>query len=177
MSSEWRVDANGSVILTRVFSASTGNVDAPREGAPEIPSATAEQQSLKEPERAASAATVNHVRVTSKIEDTFSPADSGGAFQNADCPVDADAPEGERMLQKKTGGKRKTFRQVVLCPLFLTDLLWISVQRLRSWIFVGMFNPWITRLACGDKTLGKNLQVSVLVVAWITCDFIVVYSP
>jgi hypothetical protein len=50
--------------------------------------------------------------------------------------------------------KPKTFRQVVLSPLFVTDVVWISVHRLRSWLFVGMFNPWITQLACGDRALG-----------------------
>lgn len=55
----------------------------------------------------------------------------------------------------------KTFRQVVLSTLFLTDLVWMCTQRLRSWIFVGMFNSWITRLACGDKMAG-NLSIILL---------------
>ncbi|XP_076434626.1 LOW QUALITY PROTEIN: equilibrative nucleobase transporter 1-like [Babylonia areolata] len=63
--------------------------------------------------------------------------------------------ETERMLGGGVGGrtKQKTFLKVALSPLFLTDVMWISVQRLRSWIFVGMFNTWITRLACGDKAV------------------------
>ncbi|XP_025089187.1 solute carrier family 43 member 3-like isoform X2 [Pomacea canaliculata] len=73
----------------------------------------------------------------------------------------AEEGEGLQSVQEKDGvipsdGRptdSKTFRQVALSPLFITDLVWMCVQRLRSWIFVGMFNPWITRLACGDKSL------------------------
>ncbi|XP_041349137.1 solute carrier family 43 member 3-like [Gigantopelta aegis] len=47
----------------------------------------------------------------------------------------------------------KDFSKIALSPLFLFDLMWICIQRLINWFFVGFFNPWITRLACGDKSV------------------------
>ncbi|KAL5016279.1 hypothetical protein ScPMuIL_005868 [Solemya velum] len=47
----------------------------------------------------------------------------------------------------------KTFKQEMLSPLFMWDLMWMCFQRLRSWFFIGAFNPWITHMAGGDKAL------------------------
>ncbi|XP_071093116.1 equilibrative nucleobase transporter 1-like [Haliotis cracherodii] len=46
-----------------------------------------------------------------------------------------------------------TMLEVMKTPLFMCNLMWMCFQRLRSWFFVGMFNVWITRLACGDKAV------------------------
>lgn len=57
-------------------------------------------------------------------------------------------------LDEKThAAENMTFRQVLCSPLFWTHLVWFSSQRFRNWIFVGVFNPWITRLACGDTSI------------------------
>ncbi|KAK6190672.1 hypothetical protein SNE40_002484 [Patella caerulea] len=45
------------------------------------------------------------------------------------------------------------FSKMLLSPLFLWDLMWMCFQRLRNWMFIGVFNPWMTRLACGDKSI------------------------
>ncbi|XP_064612367.1 equilibrative nucleobase transporter 1-like [Liolophura sinensis] len=50
-------------------------------------------------------------------------------------------------------GERETSLRKELCsPLFIMEVAWMSFQRLRSWLFVGVFNPWITTLAAGDQT-------------------------
>ncbi|XP_046546190.1 solute carrier family 43 member 3-like [Haliotis rubra] len=46
-----------------------------------------------------------------------------------------------------------TMLEVMKTPLFIWNLMWMCFQRLRSWFFVGMFNVWMTRLACGDKAI------------------------
>ena len=183
--SEWRVDPNGSVILIRGFSTSTSTLEAQRDASempmavvsdPKVTFETGDfavmnqnmdtakvndldsvsprdnETALKTVERSDSDAAEGEIMLLKK--DSVSPGDNETALKTVEHS-DSGAPEGEIMLLKKTSSDRKTFRQVALSPLFLTDLLWISVQRLRSWIFVGMFNPWITRLACGDKALGK----------------------
>ena len=141
-SNEWRVDPNGSIILTRGFSASRGSLDG-------------DEPSPMEDRNGKPLSSDGDLQPPKDITLTVSPHGDGTA-DNTDHPDTESAPvEGESMLHNKAKEKRKTFRQVALSPLFLTDLVWMSVQRLRSWIFVGMFNPWITRLACGDKALGR----------------------
>ncbi|ESO97379.1 hypothetical protein LOTGIDRAFT_114888 [Lottia gigantea] len=46
-----------------------------------------------------------------------------------------------------------TFKKVLLSPLFLFLVFWISVHRLRGWMFIGVFNPWMSRLVCGDRSI------------------------
>lgn len=51
--------------------------------------------------------------------------------------------------------KHTTLRKELCSPLFIMEVMWMSFQRLRSWFFVGVFNPWITTLAAGDRTKGE----------------------
>lgn len=158
------MDPNGSIILSRQLATSTDSLEAERDAsaggleaekdAAEMPLASVVD--TKEEDENGDCWVTDYSREISEVDnvDSASPGDGKNVLKDAKNS-DPSAPEGESMLQRKSSDEgKKTFRQVALSPLFLTDLLWISFQRLRSWIFVGMFNPWITRMACGDKALG-----------------------
>ncbi|KAK7505907.1 hypothetical protein BaRGS_00002629, partial [Batillaria attramentaria] len=154
-SHEWKVDPNGSIVLVQgEGDASSDPVDRMSgtsesgtvRNLDEAETQVGEEQTL--PQNGSSASRSNTEKSGTAVPETI--VDEGKASRDPDAPDQ----ESEAMIQSVTSPEsRKTFRQVALSPLFLTDLMWMSFQRLRSWIFVGMFNPWITRLACGDKTL------------------------
>ena len=50
-----------------------------------------------------------------------------------------------------------TLKQVLTSTLFIWDAVWMCCHRLRSWFFVGIFNPWITHLAEGNLETGTPL--------------------
>ncbi|KAL8580959.1 hypothetical protein ACOMHN_017526 [Nucella lapillus] len=185
-SGEWKIDANGSVILARDVldqglsepspdlngrALGSKELDNDGDGGGELLPRT-EEQNLNpgdggdgdaQGKVTASPSSIDNgdakvppeqeIEVLSRSESKMTPNNKQTSPAKRRGPEQS-PQELESILlggEKKTEGK--SFRQVALSPLFLTDLLWISVQRLRSWIFVGMFNPWITRLACGDKAL------------------------
>ncbi|XP_064640567.1 equilibrative nucleobase transporter 1-like isoform X2 [Lineus longissimus] len=49
--------------------------------------------------------------------------------------------------------KQLTFKEILLSGIYMLDLFWISVLRLRSWFFMGTFNPQITFMAKGDDAI------------------------
>ena len=70
--------------------------------------------------------------------------------------INSDRSDPKKVFSSESSDSMKDFKKIAVSPLFFFDLMWMCFQRLRSWFFVGMFNPWITRLACGDKALGKE---------------------
>ena len=178
--SEWRMDPNGSIVLSRQLATSTDSLEAERDAsaggleaekdATEMPLASVGD--TREEDENGDCWVVDYSRKISEVDDvdSASPRDVKNALKEAEGGSDPSAPEGESMLQRKSIDEgKKTFRQVALSPLFLTDLLWISFQRLRSWIFVGMFNPWITRMACGDKALGILFNLLLVYTCFMPC--------
>ena len=46
-------------------------------------------------------------------------------------------------------------RSTLLSALHIWDVIWLVCQRFRSWSYVGMLNPTLTRLAHNDKSVGQ----------------------
>ncbi|KAK7087540.1 equilibrative nucleobase transporter 1-like [Littorina saxatilis] len=151
---EWKMDETGSIVLCRDASNSADNLDGEREDAADVQKLTEGDAGngayMNYQRRVSEPGERNAILTTDKRIPDIVISDTTSSLAP---PSDKSAEEGEDKLLNASSKKRKTFRQVALSRLFLTDLLWMSVQRLRSWIFVGIFNPWITRLACGDKAL------------------------
>jgi hypothetical protein len=49
-----------------------------------------------------------------------------------------------------------TFKEILFSPIYMLDLFWVSALRLRSWFFMGTFNPLIAYMAKGDDAIGKS---------------------
>ncbi|XP_074644880.1 equilibrative nucleobase transporter 1-like [Tubulanus polymorphus] len=77
------------------------------------------------------------------------------ALEEAHEEEEPDHHEAKEVEVVKSGKKPPVvpFKDILRSPLFISDLIWISLQRCRNWIFLGLFNVWITGLANNEDAV------------------------